>query len=174
MQFAAFLRAINVGGRNIKMAELRVLFEAEGCRDVRTLIASGNVVFETDHAEGLEARIEAAVLKATGWNSDTFVRTRDELASALAHGFDAGTRSEAATVSIGFLKSAPTPEAVKRLLVLASEQDRFLLRGREVHWWSAVKQSDSKFTNVQMEKILGVRATLRGIPTAERVLALMD
>lgn len=175
MQFAAFLRAINVGGRNIKMGELKALFEACGCRSVCTLIASGNVVFEADASpEELEAMVEGAIPKATGWSSDTCVRSRDALAEALGHGFDAHTRAEAATVSIGFLKTAPSPEAVERLMALASAQDRFLLRGREVHWWSAVKQSDSKFTNVQLEKVLGVRATLRALPTAERVLALMD
>ena len=47
MKYAAFLRAINVGGRVVKMDRLRTLFEAAGLRGVETFIASGNVVFES-------------------------------------------------------------------------------------------------------------------------------
>jgi uncharacterized protein (DUF1697 family) len=46
MEWVAFLRAINVGGRGVvKMAEVATAFEAAGCRNVRTVIASGNVLF---------------------------------------------------------------------------------------------------------------------------------
>ncbi|NIP26808.1 MAG: DUF1697 domain-containing protein, partial [Phycisphaerae bacterium] len=51
-QYAALLRGINVGGKNIiKMADLRACFERMGFSDVRTYIQSGNVLFwatETD------------------------------------------------------------------------------------------------------------------------------
>ena len=47
-RFIAFLRAINVGGHNVKMEELRVLFESLGFTNVETFIASGNVIFEAD------------------------------------------------------------------------------------------------------------------------------
>ncbi len=43
--YVAFLRAINVGGHNVKMEVLRALFEAQGYADVATFIASGNVIF---------------------------------------------------------------------------------------------------------------------------------
>ena len=44
--YIAFLRAINVGGRNlIPMAELRALLEGMGFSDVKSLLQSGNVVF---------------------------------------------------------------------------------------------------------------------------------
>ena len=43
----AFLRAVNVGGRLVKMDALRSAFEALDLADVSTFIASGNVLFET-------------------------------------------------------------------------------------------------------------------------------
>ena len=46
-RFIAFLRAINVGGHNVTMKELRGLFEALGLKSVETFIASGNVIFES-------------------------------------------------------------------------------------------------------------------------------
>ena len=50
----AFLRAVNVGGRTVKMEALRAAFEALGFEPVQTFIASGNVIFET-RARGLAA-----------------------------------------------------------------------------------------------------------------------
>ena len=47
-QYVALLRGINVGGKNkVPMADLRETFEADGFADVRTYIASGNVLFAT-------------------------------------------------------------------------------------------------------------------------------
>ncbi len=47
MRYIALLRAVNVGGRTVKMDRLRVLFEEMKLRNVETFIASGNVIFET-------------------------------------------------------------------------------------------------------------------------------
>ncbi|MBI1730339.1 DUF1697 domain-containing protein [Candidatus Acetothermia bacterium] len=46
-RYAAFLRGINVGGKKIiKMAELREAVESLGFRNVRTILASGNLLFD--------------------------------------------------------------------------------------------------------------------------------
>lgn len=55
-RYLALLRGINVGGNNvIPMAKLRAAFEALGFDDVRTYIASGNVLFESKKAPSREA-----------------------------------------------------------------------------------------------------------------------
>ena len=47
--YLALLRGINVGGKNkVPMAELKACFEELGCENVRTYIASGNVMFASD------------------------------------------------------------------------------------------------------------------------------
>ena len=47
MKYAALLRGINVGGKNmLPMKALAAIFEATGCKNVETYIQSGNVVFE--------------------------------------------------------------------------------------------------------------------------------
>lgn len=65
----AFLRAINVGGRNVKMAALRGLFEEIGLTDVETLIASGNVIFSSRFRNtiSLQQKIEDHLQKSLGW-----------------------------------------------------------------------------------------------------------
>jgi uncharacterized protein (DUF1697 family) len=67
----ALLRGINVGGINIKMSDLADVFRDLGASDVRTVLASGNVVFETAERDraALKARIEAALRDAFGYEA---------------------------------------------------------------------------------------------------------
>ena len=76
--YIAFLRAINVGGRTVKMDRLRGLFEHLGYADVETFIASGNVIFQSpaEDTRALEQQIEAHLAASLGYEVATFVRTR--------------------------------------------------------------------------------------------------
>ena len=52
IKYVAFLRAINVGGKNlINMSELKKIFESLGFKNVTTHIQSGNVMFESPTAD---------------------------------------------------------------------------------------------------------------------------
>ncbi len=63
-KYVAFLRGINVGGRIIKMAELKACFEKAGFKDVSTLLQTGNVVFESNLTEPkLKKQIEELLTK---------------------------------------------------------------------------------------------------------------
>jgi uncharacterized protein (DUF1697 family) len=63
-KYVAFLRGINVGGRMIKMNELKACFEDMGFFEVKTLLNSGNVLFESDLNEPeLKNKIEAKLTK---------------------------------------------------------------------------------------------------------------
>jgi len=85
--FIALLRAVNVGGSGkLPMSDIKALCEATGFTAVRTFIASGNVVFESDAPEAevkanLEKTLRAYADKAVG----VLVRTSSELAQILAH-----------------------------------------------------------------------------------------
>jgi hypothetical protein len=50
-----------------------------------------------------------------------------------------------------------------------NEIDDFHVHGREVYWLCQIKQSESKFSNAAFEKIIGRRATFRGINTIQRM-----
>lgn len=64
-KYTAFLRGINVGGRTVKMADLRTCLGEAGLNNVVTLLQSGNVIFESDaSAPALKKSIEAALTKA--------------------------------------------------------------------------------------------------------------
>ncbi len=63
MKYIAFLRGINVGGNNlIKMSDLKKKFEDLGFQNVKTVIASGNVIFETDKKDFNKIPYTAVVL----------------------------------------------------------------------------------------------------------------
>lgn len=66
---------------NAKMPELKACFEAAGFTDVRTLLSSGNVVFNarTSSLAALERRAEKAMQAELGRSFDTFVRSAEFL-----------------------------------------------------------------------------------------------
>lgn len=69
MRYVALLRGINVGrAKRVAMADLRALVEGLGFHSVRTLLNSGNVVFDGEVADCTDAaiRIEHA-LAARNW-----------------------------------------------------------------------------------------------------------
>lgn len=68
MNYAAFLRGVNVGGKNIiKMADLKQMFALLGINDVSTYIQSGNVLFSSDTREDkLIQIIEVAIYETFG------------------------------------------------------------------------------------------------------------
>jgi uncharacterized protein (DUF1697 family) len=85
--YIAFLRGINLGKRRIKMDDLRVLFEQMKFTGVETFIASGNVIFASKSGDTgkLENKIQVHLKKSLGYEVDTFVRSRAEVAAIAAH-----------------------------------------------------------------------------------------
>lgn len=61
-KYVALIRGINVGGRIVKMVDLKVCLDKQGLKNVKTLLQSGNVVIEADSSsEILKAKIEKAL-----------------------------------------------------------------------------------------------------------------
>ncbi|MFB3050943.1 MAG: DUF1697 domain-containing protein, partial [Acidimicrobiia bacterium] len=128
-RYVAFLRAINLPGRNVKMDRLRATFVSLGLDNVDTFIASGNVIFDSD-AEDLTGEIEAALEADVGFPIPVYLRTADEvIAVADSHPF-AHADGE---MEVSFLPAEPDPEAVGELIDTATGSDRLAValdRGR--------------------------------------------
>jgi uncharacterized protein (DUF1697 family) len=173
MKLIALLRAVNIGGRVVKMDRLRSIIAAEGFTSVETFIASGNVIFEgrASHAKA-ELAIERALQRELGYAVTTFVRTDAELAAVAAHEpFTADAVARAATFCVAFLKRAPAKAQVAQLMALRSDVHDFHIRDREVFWLSTLRQNEPTFAKVQLERVLGVSATMRGVNTVRRLAA---
>src|ERR1700692_2351816 len=68
--YAAFLRGVNVGGVNLKMAEVAAALTDAGFADVRTILASGNVLLEsTSGVAAVRKKAEAALRKSFGYDA---------------------------------------------------------------------------------------------------------
>lgn len=165
----AFLRAINVGGRNVGMADLRRHFEALGCASVETHIASGNVLFESRKKDeaALECMLEAGLEERLGFTVSVFVRSCTELRSLPAWPF---AERPATASNIIFLKEPLNEEQTQRLHDLGGEVDAFELRGRHIAWVCAVKQSESKFSNALLERKLKIESTIRARKTVADII----
>jgi len=167
-KYIAFLRAINVGGHNVKMDALHQIFESLGLANVETFIASGNVIFEakTDSVKALEKKIEAKLNEELGYEVSTFIRSTTELAAIAAHqSFPQSKLDKAAALNIGFLDGPLDEKSIQKLMGMKTDIDDFHFHGREIYWLCQIKQSDSKVSNAVIEKTLGVKCTLRGVNT---------
>lgn len=82
--YAVFLRGINVGGINIKMADLRGALEEQGFAGVKTLLASGNVVVASRlGAAAVKNDVEACLRKAFGYDAWVVVLTADRVTALI-------------------------------------------------------------------------------------------
>lgn len=130
--FIALLRAVNVGGTGkLEMSELKAMCEAEGFEAVKTYIASGNVVFTSDHSEAevrkrLEKRLEAYAGKPVG----VLVRTAEEMARVLADNPFPDAKPNW-TVAI-FLSDEPAGDALETVRD-AAEGEEVRLGRREIY-----------------------------------------
>jgi uncharacterized protein (DUF1697 family) len=168
-RYVAFLRAINVGGRTVRMDALRRAFERWGARDVETFIASGNVVFESSrrHAPSLEEAIEAHLLAAMGFSVTTFVRTIGDLSAIAAHQpFAKAELSPASRIFVGFMKKAPAETVIASL---RTDVDDFAVRGRELYWLRRTQLMQSIASGPRIEKVLGTPLTMRNVNTVHRL-----
>lgn len=81
----ALLRGVNLGKRKVIMSELREVCEAAGFKDIRTLVASGNLVVHAKLGGAkLEAKLEQVILEGLELKTDVFVRDAEQLDAVIA------------------------------------------------------------------------------------------
>lgn len=173
-RYVAFLRAINVGGHTVKMATLRGLFEQAGLTGVETVIASGNVLFESASRDtpALERRIEAFLRKGLGYEVATFVRTPAELAAiARAEPFADAAAGAVHAIYVGFLPNAPDAETIRRFEASGTPDDLLRVVGREAWWLCRKRFSESTLSGAHLEKTIGMPATVRNRTTVTKLAA---
>ncbi|HKB05146.1 MAG TPA: DUF1697 domain-containing protein [Gemmataceae bacterium] len=170
----AFLRAINVGGRVVKMDQLRALFEGLGLSKVETFIASGNVIFESPaKAKALETKIAGHLRESLGYEVGVFIRSPAEIAAVAGHQpFPvADLEADGHSLYISFLSSAPAAEAAERLRALRTDLDDFHIHGCEVYWLCRTRISESAVSMAKFERAVGVPGTMRNVTTVKKLAA---
>ena len=176
-KLVAFLRAINVGGHNVKMTDLCAVFSKLGFADAESFIASGNIIFTAPKtsATALEQNIEKQLAASLGYDVSTFLRTESEVAAVANYRPFSTARIDAAlALNVAFLAHPLDAAAKKAVLAMKTDIDDFHVHGREVYWLCKLKQSDSKFSNAPFERALKQRATWRGVRTIRKLAEKYD
>lgn len=183
MRYVAFLRAINVTNRFVKMDVLRRSFVGlDALANIETYIQTGNVLFDADHAslgapDGrivLEGLIEAHLQQQLGFPVPTFVRSAAEMAEiARQWPFTADSAPAAAAagaaVYVAFLRAAPEPALHARLEALSTGVDVLRVFRSQVFWLYYRGRGKSNVTYTIIEKALQAEATVRNISTVRKL-----
>jgi len=142
--FIALLRAVNVGGTGkLPMSDLKALCEKAGFENVRTYIASGNVVFKSDKTEvQVKQTLEAALQKYAGKPVGVMVRTASEMAEVLTKNPFPDCAPNR-TVAI-FLDEAPPKSALSDVNGKKNEEIKLGRREIYVHYGDGMGQSKLK------------------------------
>lgn len=166
MKWVALLRGVNLGPRNkVPMAELRTLLEDAGYGDVRTYIASGNVLLDAPTGKKkLASDLERLIADAFGVTTAVILRKPRELAATV----DAHPFKRTSDTHVAFLAERPAKSGAAKLEAFDADAvlvgaDLYLRLPRGVH--------GSRLSNARIESLLGVAATLRNWRT---VVALAE
>jgi uncharacterized protein (DUF1697 family) len=171
-RYVAFLRAINVGGRIVKMDKLRDLFASMGFGGVETFIASGNVIFDArSDTKSLEQRIGDSLRKALGYEVGTMVRTTAEVVRIARHSPfpDAELGKPGTSLHVGFMARAFTPRSRETAMSFVPPGDEFHLHRRELYWLTRTGVGTSEFSLTRLEKALGYPGTFRNMTTVQKL-----
>ena len=175
--WVALLRGVNVGGITVRSADLAALFRDLGFAEVTTVLASGNVRFETDAAasgrRSLKAAIETGLRERFGYDAWIVLVTRDELTAAVeAFPFDADDSGRQPYV----IFSSDDAVADELATAAASLDDHDLdpvTRGDGVVYWNPPKGMTlhTPFAKVLGKKTYKSSTTNRNLRTLLKILA---
>jgi uncharacterized protein (DUF1697 family) len=173
----AFLRGINVGGKNlIAMADLRALLESLQFQNVKTLLQSGNIVFEGGRKTGaaLEKFLEAESSKKFGRDVDYHVRTAAEWNSVIERNpFPAEAKNDPARLHVILFKDAPAAKNVVALEAAIKGPEYLQFDGCNGYFVYPAGVGTSKLTPAVIDRILGLRGTARNWNTALKLAELV-
>ena len=172
MKRVVLVRAVNVGGCKLPMAEFREIAASLGARDVVTYIASGNLVADVpDDPDAFDRALEKALTERFGWSREVISRSPAELAAALeAHPFEV---TEPKFSYVAFMPTAPTPDAVEAARSVPTGADEWAVIGRDLHIRYANGAGRAELKDAQLHRALGrIPTTGRNLLTVRKLLQL--
>ncbi|HVG22915.1 MAG TPA: DUF1697 domain-containing protein [Thermoanaerobaculia bacterium] len=157
----ALLRGVNVGGhKKVKMDELRATFERLGYTNVRTVLQSGNVLFDAKaKPRDLESHLGTPVI----------LRTAAELAMVMAKNpFPKEAEADPSRLHVVFLDAPlPSDEVLRKT---ATPAEKFVVKGKEIYIHFGDGAGRSKLATILTEKKLGVLCTARNWNTVGKLV----
>ncbi|MDB5257514.1 MAG: hypothetical protein JWM14_2209 [Chitinophagaceae bacterium] len=174
--YISILRGINVSGqKKILMADLKVLFEKQGFKNITTYIQSGNVIFEDGKKthQQLEQAISKAIEKQYGFEVPVIVRTADEMKKVLTTNPFLKTKGiNVEKLHVTFLSDIPGAAELKVVQTFDYPPDQFKVIGQEVFLYCPESYGETKLSNKFFENKLQVTATTRNWKTVNTLVEL--
>lgn len=168
-RYAAFLRGVNVGGVNLKMAEVAAALTDAGLAKVRTILASGNVLLESDKdADAVRATAETALRHRFGYDAWVLVYDVDAVAAIVdAYPFEPEVEGHHSYVTL-----VADAAVLDELAALAPGPDEKIARGNGVIYWQVPKGDTlhSTIGKTMGKKRYKSSTTTRNLRTLEKVL----
>lgn len=174
-EYIAFLRAINVGGSSIvRMADLCEAFADAGCRNVRSYIASGNILFESGVSNdvALVRKIRRAIADRVAMEPAIMLRTLKDLEALVARDpFRKLRHDRTAKFYVAFLAEKPSTSVRFPLTHEKDGLDVIGVTGRDAFIVSRPKPNGFYgFPNNFLEQALGAVGTTRNWSTVSKVV----
>ncbi len=176
-RYAALLRGINVGGRNIvAMADLREAFEADGYQAVSTYIQSGNVLFESNASSAsFEDNLEAMLERRFCVPFVVVLRSHLQLRNVVDRAPDGfGAEPEIYHSDVIFLRAPLSSAQAMRAIELRDQVDR-AWAGTGVLYFERLSERRGQS---RLSRIAGTpeyqKMTIRSWTTTTRLLSLLD
>ena len=171
----AFLRGVNLGKRQTKSGDLKAVFESLGFEGVKTVIASGNVLFESETERGLKSKIEKALARHFGFEIGVVLRSLDELRAMIASKPFAKAPKE--DVALHVLLFAEPMAARPKLANVKGDYDVARIDDREI-FFVVYKKPDGTFLgrsalgDIDKDLPKSALTTMRNWNTVEKIAAL--
>ena len=174
---AALIRAVNVGGHGkLPMAELRTVASSVGLKGVRSLLQSGNLVFDAGGRKpgAVEKLLEAACVKEFGLTTNTYVRTHAELEHLVAaNPFPREAISNPSLLHVLFMREAPAAASFKALQAAIKGKERVRGEGCHAYIFYPDGAGASKLTSALLARHLQTAGTARNWNTVNKLAAMM-
>lgn len=165
------VRAVNVGGAKLPMAEFRELLVGLGGNNVRTYIASGNAVLDVSgDADTFDRAVEKALTERYGYVREVISRSPLELEAALqAHPFDVIDPKFSYVVP---LTGVPNGVAIAKASEVPTGDDRWEVIGNDLHIRYANGAGRAELDMNKVLKRLGVQGTGRNLNTVQALVEM--
>jgi uncharacterized protein (DUF1697 family) len=166
-KFVALLRAVNVGGRKLPMAELREVCGGLGWTGVATYIQSGNAVFEAAAKQAeLERKLEAALGARFGFEVPVIVRSASQWAGySGANPFPDAAEKEPNRLMLMVSKQPPAAGAAAALQDRARDGERVAAAGDAIWIHYPSGAGTSRLSPSLIDRLIGSPATARNFRT---------
>lgn len=174
--YVALLYSIILGeGRRLVMADLKAMAEELCLKNARTLVATGNLVFETPATAvaDLEQRLEAAFEKTFGRHVDIIVRSAEDWRTLAAGNPFPGESAEAGDqVAVRVMRKPAPVDAVAALQAYAAADEKVLSVGGDIWVVFSRERPSSRLLAATSHKRLGI-GTSRNWNTVRKLAGMV-